>query len=558
MLKDKLICGLTVAAASLAGSVFLAGNVFAVDLVGFHEGGAPDRSQIDLVRRSRLLSRADANFADNFSEGSLDRSRYNTPERIREIDTSQGMLRVFTGANNSSAGVNFTRTNNWILNSENHSSVEADIIITDVEFGSQNHPAFANVGGTFYSNSATSNGSLGHVFAQLKVGYRGNGLEAWAHIGTSLDSGFNTEEVNASETIVDPGVISQGDTVTARLEYNGGNSFTFEAVVSFASGGSSSFSRTISGPTRVSSASSRKRVGTGIDWEDSGGVVDPTRVSIDALFDNVKTNGFTRDSFNNDFINTNTWLNAEEYRVVEMVEGNSAVRMEAVSQNAQRDVNLEVRDNTDYIEADIMLDGRSDIPSGVRGLVRLQGHFYNDTFSSNFNGNEGDVYAHVILDRQSDGNLVAKAYAERSDNSAFTQTTTLFSQAFSSSVDFNMFYPASIEFTGSSIIFTFNGEQKQMAVDTATNPAFFPTKMVRTRVTGGAGRTIAFVDNLRTSKSASFPSDPDDNGSGGDSGSGDGSGDSSGDSSGGGGGGATAVYLLMAMLGAAWIRRRKW
>ncbi len=478
----------------------------AADLVGFSDGSAPTRQQFDLVNRARILPKAKSDFADDFSSGSINRSNYNRSEAIREIDRTQGMLHVYTGANNSTAGVNFTRTNNWITGSESHTVIEADVIITEIKFGSANHPAFAHLGGTFYSNSSTENGRLGHVFTQIKAGNKGNGFEVWGHMGVSKDVNFQTEDSLEPVEILAPGVASIGDSINLKIEYNGDNSFTFIAKVN-----GNSFTKTTQGPTKLNSATGMKRVGTGIDWDDENGVVDKSRASVDALFDNVKSSSgffssFSED-FSEDFINSSKWDGAtEEKRIVVEVNEDKAVFMEATGDGDQRDVNLEIRDETNYLEADLMLSSRGNLQTGTRGLVRIQGQWYNDTFSSNYNGNEGDVYAHVIIDRTTDQNLVAKAYAERNDNSTGSDVTTLLdNEVFTINVQFDTFYKASIEFTGSSLIFIFSDERIVMPIDTAVNEPFFKTKRIRARVTQGAGTTVAYIDNVRTDKNAQFP-----------------------------------------------------
>ena len=549
MIKIKVLSSCTLLVSSLVFSqIALSGQV------GYDAGAAANRDQIDLINRSRNLNKAVSNFADDFSVGSINRSNYNRSEAIREIDTDKGMLHVFTGAYNTTAGVTFTRTNNWISGSETHTSIEADVIVTEVQFGSANHPAFAHLGGTFYSNSATVNGRLGHVFAQIKIGKRGDGFQVWGSIGKSLDSSFSKDEAMPDIIIVEGDSIKLGDTVSLSLEYNGGNSFTFSAKVN-----NKSFTKTISNaPARLANAKGMKRIGTGIDWDYVGGVVDESPASVDALFDNVKTNGniFGVDDFSDSVIDGKIWKNDNrsparaETRIVETLNGNSVVRLETQGNGAQRDVNFEIRNETDFLEADLMLSSQGKLPSGTRGLVRIQGQWYNDSFASNYEGNTGDVYAHLIIDKTPTGDLVAKAYAGRMDNKSGSVITELHNEQFSKSIAFDTFYKASVEFTGSTIRFTFDGQVIIMPIDTAVNKASFRTKRIRARVDKGAGKVVAFVDNIRTSTSAKLPEESTPNPDNSNNESPDGS-----DTSDTSGGGVPWAILLM-LTGLVYIKRR--
>jgi MYXO-CTERM domain-containing protein len=555
MLKTKKTPQISRLSKALFCALLLAqGNAFAVDLVGYHDNSPG----LDLLARSSIDLRASSSFADDFASKSLDRSRYSKAEVIREIDNAKGMLRSYSGAVNSGAGVNFTRTNNWIVGSESHTSVEADIVITEVKHGSANHPAFANIGGTFYSNSSTNDGQLGHVFVQVKLGYRGNGLESWVSIGTSKDSGFNTADELPPITIISPGEIAEGDTLHAKLTYNGGSSFGINFTVTQASGGVSSSSTSFQGPTKKASASGRKRIGTGIDWDDSANSVDPSSVSVDALFDNVSTGGFKVLTFDSPPINKSELLETEEYRAVQLLSDNPALRLEAFSsdssQNADRSVDLQLKDPSDYLEADIMLASASNLPQGTRSRVRVQGHWYNDSNPSPTD-NVGEVYAHVAIERSSDGNLFANAYVSRSTDANFTGAgeKQLLSEVFSASVEFDQFYKAIITRTSDSLKLSFAGEEKIFPISTDAFAPFDPLKKIKARLQGGVGNTIAFVDNVRSDASVAFapqpttptpeqPSTPDTEEE---------------SDSGGGGGGAFASFGLLVLLGALRLRRRR-
>ena len=537
---------------ALVGGLMFAGTMvtntaLAIDLAGVHDGSAPSRDQIDLIAKSRLLLK-EADFADNFASGSLDRSMYNRSEAIREIEN--GQLRAMTRAYNTTAGVNYTRTNNWVLNSESHSSVSADITITDLQFGSENHPAFANVGGSFYDSTSGDDGATGWVFAQVKFGAKGEGLEIWGALGTSLDAGFNQEEAQNPVTLVPPGVLAVGDTVRVTLEYNGRNSFNISAMILSDGGGTTNYQSSMTGPTRVTSVNSRKRVGTGVDWDDSGGVVDSSVVAVDAYFDNVQTNGFVRDQFSDTYIDDSQWQDVEEYRVVTPYDGNNALRMDAIGDGSDRSTRLEIKDTTDYVETEMMVSSDSTMASDARGRLRIQGHWFNT--QGNSSDQIGDVYAHVQMDRGTDGGIDVTWYMGECTDATCNSETRIDGGSFGTA-QYDTWYPASIQYTGSEMVFEFDGEEVRRTVAGGSD-AFYPTKVVRSRISGGEGRFVTYIDNLKADELAQFGEEEDastDTDTDSDT---DQSGDTVEDT--GSGGGAAFALLLAGLFGVARQRRR--
>ena len=192
-----------------------------------------------------------------------------------------------------------------------------------------------------------------------------------------------------------------------------------------------------------------------------------------------------------------------------------------------------------------MFSSRSELDS-VRGLIRLQGQWYNDTYSENYNQNEGDVYAHIALEKQSaelGGNYIATAFAGRLDANG-NDAGSLFSVQFSTSVVPDTFYTASIENTSSALLFTFNGERQSMPKNTNNYLPFYPVKKIRSRVYG-RGRTVSYADNVRTNSTLVFTPDGESSTDGVDTGSSDSSS----------GGGGVILLLVPAML--ALFRRRQ-
>ncbi|MCB1755863.1 MAG: hypothetical protein KDJ38_10095 [Gammaproteobacteria bacterium] len=221
---------------------------------------------------------------------------------------------------------------------------------------------------------------------------------------------------------------------------------------------------------------------------------------------------------------------------------------------------------TDYFEAEVVLSSESVTSGTGRSRVQMAGILYNDSAESGVDGHTGDVWAGISLGKDVDDSLWIFACLERSDDADFGATSALLLNENGNECvhlapplvpEMDKAYKVSIELDreAGKVSFTFDSETREYIINTPIFKSANESKEVRARREEGAGTTVVFVDNVRTSETAAF-GEQNNGGSGTDNGSTSTpeSNENSGSDGGSGGGGALA-WLLLPILGVLWSRR---
>lgn len=398
---------------------------------------------------------------DDFSGNLIDNSKWNESEFVREVAGGNLVSKV---ANNTSTPT--ARNYTPFQNPSSINSIECDInpVVVNLDNGTSNR-SFARIGGRFY-NTQNSGTQEGDIFAAVYIGNRGSGIEAWWGVYESQDESGSTWIEIGSNALAVPG-LTLGNFYAVKIEYNGANGFTFTVA-----GVSESFT----GPARLSAPfSSYKGLETGAEGSSGNGYTS-------ALFDNVLVNNVAYDDFTNAPLNPAKWQSYEEIREI----ANNKLRLnrqgfDAISQISSR---LPAND-LPYIESKVRIESGSQLSSGALGVARIQGYYYNDSrgpgSGQDYNQYEGDVFAQVRLVLDDNGDLKANAWVDRS-NSNQTNFTTLFSQDFSTLIDFDTGYTLSIEFREPLLIFKCNDETLLYKITTPIYTPFGGHRMLRSRL----------------------------------------------------------------------------
>ena len=372
---------------------------------------------------------------DNFSSNLLDSSKWNEGEFVREV--SQGKLVMIL---HNSPTEEYIRKTSPFLNPSSINTIEFDITLSAVTLDSGTDPeSFARVDGRFY-NAQNSGTERGDIWAGLYIGDRGSGLEVWWYVSEATDDGGNNWDDKGSGSLDVPGGISYNQSYTVKIDYDGANKFTFTVA-----GVSNSFT----GPVRQGAAYTKYKALETIVYT-NGGAGDG---SISALFDNVLINGSAYDDFSTSPLDQTKWVEQESAREID----NGKVRLVSHSTGNRENTRLNFVQISSYTEATIRINSSSMIDPGDRGIARIDGYFYNDTYGpgsgSNYNGYEGNVWVGFYLNYYGNGTLKAACSGDRSSDAADTQQDNLFYREFNLPIVLDRDYKLSIHFTGSSLRF---------------------------------------------------------------------------------------------------------
>lgn len=391
---------------------------------------------------------------DNFSNTYLDSNKWNQGEFVREV--SQGKLVMIL--HNSSTEKTIRKTTPF-SNPSSINSIEFDIMLSAVMLDSgADNESFARVDGRFY-NAHNSGTERGDIWAGLYFGDRGNGLEVWWYVSESADDDGNTWDDKGSGSLNIPG-LSYNQSYTVKIDYDSANeiTFTFAGV-----------SDVFIGPVRKGEEYSKYKALETIVYSD-GGAGDGY---VYASFDNVQTNGSAYGDFSTSPLDQKRWEKQESAREID----NGKVRLVSHSTGEKDTTRLNFSDISPYTEVTVKIDGNSMIDAGDRGIARIDGYFYNDTYGpgsgSDYNGYEGNVWVGFSLNYYGDGTLKAACSGDRSLDAADELQENLFYREFNLPIVINRDYKLSIQFTDSNLIFickdTVTGRMDVFVYDISTS-----------------------------------------------------------------------------------------
>jgi len=371
---------------------------------------------------------------DDFSGTHISGRRWYSREFVREV--SGGYLVSKLG--NADSGIARNGTN--FQNPQTITSIKTEITIVTARLDTGADPiSFARIGGVFY-NTHASGGATGDIWAEVQIGNRGNGLEAFWMVEEALDDEGNEWSVIGSGTIIVPGTLNYGTAHTAVLAYDGGNNITFTVA-----GQTDSFA----GPAYQREPVIRvKQLATGIDGGSESGTG-----YVHALFDDVYVNNgaATYDDFSSAPLDLTLWDSRE---IVREINDDHTLLLAAHSEGQREQSTLIFAESQPYVEANVLVKEVSEVFSRAVGRIRIDGYYFNDTHApGEYNGYEGNVWAQVYIDLFDDGFLRAAGYVGKSMNADETDWADLYWEEFSLPIRTDREYILGIHYTGAHFVF---------------------------------------------------------------------------------------------------------
>ena len=330
------------------------------------------------------------------------------------------------------------------------------MVTTVLESGS-NPRSWARVDGIFYNKNAFGDSS-GDIWAGVHIGDRGSGLEAWWAVEEKLDDNGDNWDNLGEGTLIDPGTLSYGTAYTVRISYNGSNGITFTV---------NGVEDTFTGPARQrATVKEFKELDAGIDV-DGGGSTGYSH----ALFDNVYINdqASAYDTFNTAPLDATKWDSLEVIREI----SDGKLRSGVQGCDSRGNVTMTpLKYDRRFIEAKVLIDSDSVVPSDNEGFARISGWYYNDSRGPGsglpYNGMVGDVFVSNRLIIDYTGQLKAVAGIYRIDDVDGTTGQSLLWQEFSTPISYDTEYTLSIQHYGTDFWFKCNDETITYQVTTVT------------------------------------------------------------------------------------------
>jgi len=448
---------------------------------------------------------------DDFSSNYIDGSKWTQRTYALEVVNGQYVSKLGNRTPGMSAEIapGIFRNNLRFTNPGTINSIECEITVVETKLDSASGSiSSARVGGFFYNINETG-GVTGDIFAQIRIGDRGNGgLEAFWEVQEMLSDDTSTWDIYGTGidvlgtgTIIAPGTLNYNTPYKVKISYDGDRSFSFAV---------NEINDSFIGPTkkRVAVFSSRV-ISSAIDVANGS-----NNGYVFAKFDNVYINDqeTVYDDFSTSPLDQTKW-SADEV-VAEIANGKLRLNRQGFNNQSQVTVVL-IDYDTPYLEAKVRIESDSQLPPGTTGIARIQGFYYNDSrgpgSGQDYNRYEDDVFVQVRLQLDGNGNLKARAWVDKSEDANQTIWTTLFDQFFNTPIQFDTDYVLSIEYTNSQLIFKCNDEKFSYAITTPEYSPFGEHRSLRSRVyldPGESGYIKAQFDDVyvETEQSEPMPS----------------------------------------------------
>lgn len=438
---------------------------------------------------------------DDFSGTYIDGEKWYQREYVREIVDGEFVSKL----GNRSPGMNAEIWPGLFLNHLPFSNpstitaIECDVTVNDIKPDSvADSISGATLIGYFYNTNA-SGGATGDIVAFFTIG-KINGsenIEAFWKVIEIMSDDLSTTR------IIDNGIIDDFDSVATqppyrtKISYDGTNQITFEVA---------SHEYTYVGPSRERAAVTQfKSLSTGI-----GAVNGSDNGYISASFDNVYINGegSVYDDFSSPVIDQSKW----QYREFVREQTGGYLRSNIIGSDSTQTLNTHLTDkSTPYFEAKALIESDTALDPGAIGIARLQGYYYNDSRGPgsglDHNVYEGDVFVQIRLVCDSERNLNAVAYVDRSNDANESSYTNLFAHGFSTVIAFDTYYTLSIRFDGQKLIFGCDGETAEYNIVSPIYPAYGEHRLLRSRLyldSGEYGYIKTRFDDIFIEKSTSL------------------------------------------------------
>lgn len=412
----------------------------------------------------------------------------NTPnvnEFVREIKNGALVLKV-----GSHEYTDPLRNNLRFMDPAPISAMSAEFKVVEINNDpTDSGTAYARMGGFFYNRDAASPSDMaGDVWAEICIGDRGSGLEAWYEIEIQTGTTDDTWIVFAMDTLATG--LALNTAYTLSLDYDGDDGFAFQISGS----GVTPPVRNISGPAYAGPCFTTFKALTAALHEDFD---EHLNAYVHAEIDNVHINGQATayESFDATRIDMAKWRDPET--VHEAVDGRLRLNQRYRGSTFRNRATLLDR-YTDYLEATLRIESGSQVSSGARGRLRLRGYFYaeDDTYGDY----DGEVWVQIGLALDEAGALTAYAVAETSDANEINYVDR-FREDFPTAIQFDTDYVLSIALdrTAGTLEFKCNTNTLTYAIQTPVFPPYNSMRGVESRLDlndGESGYLKTQVDNV--------------------------------------------------------------
>jgi len=429
---------------------------------------------------------------DDFSSGYFAENKWWPREYVRYVDNGKYVSKL---GNSKGMGAEVApgvfQVDLSFVDPENIHTIQADISLSEVRLDQQgtNTESYGMLGGRFYNVSSVA-GGIGDIWAEIGIGDRGNGLEAFWAVARFTSDDYSQWEFLGNGTINLGSTIQIDVPVTAKIAYDGNKTFEFSI-----DGQSATF---VGQDERKSDAyNAYKGLIVGIeatDGSDTG--------YISATFDNVYINNSSTiyDDFSAATIDLSKWTNSEWVR--EISNGRLQSIYKRSNSTGQVNTYLSAKD-TPYFEATARIDSSTQISNGAVAVARLQGYYYNDSrgpgSGNDYNVYEGDIFVQIRLEYRSDGTLSAIAFVDRSNEPDESNYTNLFSHTFATPIFLDTDYTLSINYEKDTLIFKCNDETALYTITSPMYPPYGEHRLLRSRLyldPGESGYLKTQFDNI--------------------------------------------------------------
>lgn len=431
---------------------------------------------------------------DDFSGEMIDNSKWLGSEAVLQVSLDRLISKVGNSPEDGGKALPvYFREPEYIHSIEFKLKVEK----ADLDTGSD-ASCIAGVEGHFYNSilpegESEDTSTNGNVAAAIYIGDRGNGLEAFWTVREVTEAGIVER---GSGTLIGPGVLElDNEYSVVKISYDGENNFEF-----MVDGITNSFS----GPERQREAiEAYKYLITAVSSSGGSGIG-----YMSVLFDEVYINDSSTvyDTFNTipPRLDLTKWDNGEER--LEISDGKLCMDVQASGATALNENRL--KEKPEYLEAKVNIKDSSWVSEGAMGRARIAGWYYNTSHGPG-SGYYYDRYLGNVLARNwivfdYDNNLKAVASVTRYNSSDYSSYTELFHNEFNTPIEFNTDYILSIEFTGSSLIFTCNDEVARYQISTDVYEPYDKSRWLESRVdadSGKSGYIMARFDDVYTGDS---------------------------------------------------------
>jgi hypothetical protein len=402
---------------------------------------------------------------DDFSSDLIDGSKWRSLEYARYVDQDQGVLR--TAVRTDSLG-EVSKSSFRFSNPQAIAGVRSEVVLhtLSVTQNDADASAKARICGAFYNSQTTPTSQRGEVWAEVVIGDRGNGLEAYWHVVEFTDDEGSEWNDLDDGILVAPGTLSLNTTYVLELVYD-------EA------GGQLHFAIQDSTGTEMASADfacyNRQRPARKPDWFLSARAQDDSGY-VDAEFDNVYTKATVNDEFSLydtfDRYDAAKWHTNQTCRLIE--NGQLIAMIQSLGDTEYTISSLQ--GIPDYFQAEVAVSSESEIAPGDFGTARLDGYFFNDRVPKDQQtGSRGNIFAAVAIEDRA-GDLSAWCYLLRVLDDEDNQTETVWEQEFDNiTIQYDTVYTLSVSYTHTALIFSLSdgvNTQRQTYTIPDTTPVY--------------------------------------------------------------------------------------